>query len=147
MTRAILMICVLGLAARTCGSDEAAEKKPAPVEVEPEKLDLSDPYKVAGLALEAYRDRDMKAYEALLAEPLAPGTKPGTVFKHELVDLDQIQGLYFLDEGKTIAAIIRTAEGERLAMWFRILRTDDGFKVQKLMITDETPPTDVPVEG
>ena len=139
----ILLLCVLALQARTCGSDEVSVEKPTVRAA----VDLSDPYEVAGRAFEAYRDRDLEAYSALLIEPPGPGAKVETVFKYTITDLDEIQGLFFLDEGKTIAAIIRPAAGEVLAMWFRIVRTDDGFRVEKMLITDQTPPTDVPVEG
>ena len=142
-TSILLSVCILVFQARTCGGDEVSVEKP-PVKA---AVDLSDPYEVAGRAFEAYRDRDLEAYSALLLEPPGPGAKVETVFKYEITDLDEIQGLFFLDEGKTIAAIIRPSLGETLAMWFRIVRTDDGFRVEKMLITDQTPPTDVPVEG
>lgn len=140
-----MVLGVLALLARTCGGDEATVEKPAPAAAA--AVDLSSPYEVAGKALEAYRDRDLAAYSALLLEPPGPGATAETVFKHEITDLDEIQGLFFLDEGRTIAAVIRPAAGETLAMWFRIVRTDDGFRVEKLLITDQTPPRDAPVEG
>jgi hypothetical protein len=138
-----LSIVLIALQARTCGSGDSELPPPAhtPAAVQ---VDLSSPYEVAGKALDAYRSRDLPTYSALLVTPPGPDEN---VFTRELAEDDAIQGLYFLDEGKTIAAIIRHAEGEVHAIWFRIVRTDDGFRVEQLMVTSETPPTDTPVEG
>jgi len=144
MARSIISISIvlLALNARTCGGD--GSEVPPPEHTPAVKVDLSNPYDVAGKALDAYREKDLVTYASLLLEPPAPDEK---VFTREIEQDDAIQGLYFLDEGKTIAAIIRHADGEVLAMWFRMIRTKDGFRVDGLMVTNETPPTDTPVEG
>jgi hypothetical protein len=138
----VLSVLLLSLHARTCGGGDS--EAPPPAHTPAVQVDLSSPYEVADQALDAYREKDLATYSALLVEPPSPDEK---VFTREIEEDDAIRGLYFLDEGKTIAAIIRHADGEVLAMWFRIVRTDDGFRVDKLMVTDETPPTDTPVEG
>ena len=145
---AIVLLSLLALQARTCGEEKAGHQPAATVQTTaPVSVDLSNPYAVAGKALEAYRARDYATWSALLLEPPESGTAMSAIFKHELVADDAVQGLYFLDDGKTIAAIHRPAEGEVLSMWFRMVRTDDGFRVERLMVTEETPPTDMPVEG
>jgi hypothetical protein len=140
ITKAAITCLLLSLMSTCTGKREKPEP-PAPA-VEP--LRYSDPYELARDALEAYRARNVETYSRLL---LDPPSKPDDAFRMTLEDEDRIQGLYFLDEGKTIAAIVRTARSDLPAVWFRLVRTDKGFAVEKLLVTERTPPTERPVEG
>lgn len=108
-----------------------------------------NPYQLAGEALDAYRARDLAAWNALLVRPLPAGTKPEDAFPHAalLGPGDRVLGLYFLDEGRRIAAVVQKRPQAPQALWFAIARTADGFAVERLEKTAENPPMDVEVEG
>ena len=107
---------------------------------------ISNPYTLAQKSLDAYRAQDLAAWNALREQPVA---SPAAAFPNAalLRKEDRIQGLYFLDGGKTIAALVRRRAKDHKALWFRIRRVPAGFVVDELVAADVDPPTDVPVEG
>ncbi len=109
----------------------------------------SNPYRLADAALAAYRAQDLSAYNVLLATPLPAGTPKEKAFPHAaaLASVTRVQGLYFLDGGKRIAALLAKAAPGKPALWFEIARGGGGFVLQGLQATEKDPPLDIEVEG
>jgi len=135
------------IAAASCRTQPTATpEKPAAQKSGEMKPNLSNPYDVAEWALDAYRSRDLEAYNQVLLAPAGSGAP----FEH--ADLlraeDEVRGLYFQDDqGREIAAVVRLSEGEAPAVYFWIVRTSHGFGVQELRVSDQNPKTEIGVEG
>jgi hypothetical protein len=110
---------------------------------------MTNPYKLAQAALNAYRRKDLKAYNALLKAPFAK-IPSMVVFEHAalLSKRDKVLGLYFTDDKqKRIAAVVRKAAGKKPAIWFEIERVKNGFSIITLTVSSKNPPMKISVEG
>ena len=110
---------------------------------------MTNPYKLAQAALDAYRSKNFDAYNALLKDQFAeiPST---VVFERAalLSNNDKILGLYFIDDkARRIAAVVRKGTGKKPAVWFKIDRVKNGFSVVAFMVSSTNPPMQVSVEG
>ncbi|PKN56834.1 MAG: hypothetical protein CVU56_14030 [Deltaproteobacteria bacterium HGW-Deltaproteobacteria-14] len=144
---------LVALAGCARGGATPPDAQPPPVRTSPAEetrvTPMSNPFKLASAALDAYRARDLAAWRPLLVEPPAAGATPEVIFAHAgaLKPGDAASELYFIDE-RHIAALIRRASGDSQALWLELTRAPaGGFLVVAFRATPEDPPTDNPVEG
>lgn len=148
-----VMCALVALAGCARGGATPPDAQPPPVTTSPAKetrvTPMSNPFKLAAAALDAYRARDLAAWRPLLVEPPADGATPEVIFAHagELKPGDEASELYFIDE-RHIAALIRRASAGSGALWLELTRAPaGGFLVVAFRATPQDPPTDNPVEG
>lgn len=129
-------------------SQEALLKPSLITQKETPKMEstLSNPYTVADLALDAYRERNWDAYKKLLLN--ADTSHQAFAHADMLNKTDRIKSLFFQDDkGQKIAAIVRLRELEQKAIYFLIIRDSGRFLVKELYVADENPKMQLSVEG
>lgn len=109
-------------------------------------LTLSNPYTVADLALDAYRNQNLDTYNQVL---LKPASSSDIFTQVELLTPeDRVQSLYFQDDkGREIAAVVHLGDANRPSIYFWIVRRDGKFLVQDFRVTSNPPDTEISVEG
>ncbi len=119
-----------------------------PTPVTSTQTPTASPYQLASKALDAYRSKNLDAWSALLAQPLAAGSTADQVFTQALEATDKIQGLYIQRDTGHFAAVVRTAAAGAPALWFDLVRAPGGgFFVERVVSADKNPAMDMPVEG
>lgn len=142
-TRAFILAATLLASARGCGQEPAAT--PPPGSGEPSGAEsYANPYELADVALQALVSGDEEKLARLLGGQVPDETLQGA---GDLGATDAVLGLYFIDEGDTIAAVVRRSTAASTGIWLKIVRTEAGFVLQSVVVSDEDPPTDSPVEG